>query len=189
MVILIGASCSGKDTIKKELIKRGIKSLVTTTTRPPRDGEINGVTYNFMKKDRFLKLKEKGYFAETTSYNVMNDETWYYGTSLNSLKIADKNTVIILNPDGFRKVKEIEGLDIVSFYIQAKKSVIKKRLKARGDNRKEAKRRMKADKIDFEGIESEVDYTIDNNGRKTISEIADIIQFHANTRKGERNTK
>lgn len=189
IIVLLGKSCSGKDSIKKELIKRGAKSLVTYTTRPPRDGEINGVAYNFMCNHTFLDLEENGYFAETTYYDTANMGRVYYGTSFNSLKCADNNTVVILNPDGLRSIKKIEGLDIVSFYITSKKSVLKKRLKARGDNRKEAKRRMKADKRDFKDIVYEVDYTIDNNGNKSIEELADIIQFIVNCRKDEKNNK
>ena len=36
MLLLTGKTCSGKDTIKKELIKMGMESVITYTTRPPR---------------------------------------------------------------------------------------------------------------------------------------------------------
>ncbi len=37
LLLLCGKSCAGKDTIQKELIKIGMKSVVTYTTRPPRN--------------------------------------------------------------------------------------------------------------------------------------------------------
>lgn len=190
LTVLVGRSASGKDTIKKELIKRGMNSIVTYTTRPKREGEEEGVAYHFVSLGDFLTKELKGEFAETTSYNTANMGTVYYGTALEDLKNAPDNTVIILNPDGLRAIKKIKGLDFVSFYIKAKKSVLKKRLKERGDNRKEARRRMKADKHDFNDILNEVDYFIENNGNKSIEELADTIQFvSANERKGERNIK
>ena len=189
LTVLIGKSCGGKDTIKKELIKRGMNSIVTYTTRQKREGEEEGITYHFVSLGDFLTKELKGEFAETTSYNTANMGTVYYGTALEDLKNAPDNTVIILNPDGLRAIKKITGLDFVSFYVKAKKSVLKKRLKERGDNRKEAKRRMKADRRDFKGILNEVDYFIENNGNKSVTELADTIQFIANYRKGERNTK
>lgn len=185
ITILVGKSCSGKDTIKKELLSRGMNSIVTYTTRSRRNGEEDGIAYHFISVTNFFEKELNGYFAETTSYETVHGR-WYYGTSIESLKNAPDNTVIILNPDGLRAVKKIEGLDIVSFYIKAKKTVLKKRLKSRGDNCKEAKRRLREDKKDFRDMDFEVDYIIDNNGKKSIEELADIIQFHVNRRKGEK---
>lgn len=189
LTVLVGCSASGKDTIKKELIKRGMNSIVTYTTRSKRDGEVDGIAYHFVSLGDFLTKELKGFFAETTSYNTSNMGTVYYGTALEDLKNAPDNTVIILNPDGLRAIKKIDGLDFTSFYVAAKKSVLKKRLKERGDNRKEAKRRMKADKKDFKNMLYEVDYIIENNGNKSIAKLADTIQFIVNYKRGERDSK
>ena len=47
LVLLSGVSGAGKDTIKKELIKRmeNVESLPSYTDRPQREGDIPGVTY------------------------------------------------------------------------------------------------------------------------------------------------
>ena len=50
MIILVGKSCSGKDTVVKELAKMGYNKIVTCTTRPPRPGEIDGREYHFLNK-------------------------------------------------------------------------------------------------------------------------------------------
>lgn len=180
VAVLIGKSSSGKDTIKKELLRRGMNDIVTYSTRTPREGEVDGVAYHFISDFKFLEKKMHGHFAETTYYDTANMGRVYYGTAIEDLKNAPDNTVIILNPSGLRAVKKIEGLDTLSFYVTAKKSVLKKRLKVRGDNRKEAKRRIKADNRDFLGMESEIDYIIENNGKKSIGEIADTIEFLMN---------
>ena len=50
MLLLTGKTCSGKDTIKKELIKMGMESVITYTTRPPRKKEIDKMSYHFVIK-------------------------------------------------------------------------------------------------------------------------------------------
>ena len=55
MILLCGKTCSGKTVIRKELVKMGLKSIVTYTTRPIRDGEIEDVTYHYISKEEFLK--------------------------------------------------------------------------------------------------------------------------------------
>ena len=55
MIVLVGKTCSGKDSIKKELINLGMKNIVTYTTRPLRNGEVNGVDYHFIDIDTFRR--------------------------------------------------------------------------------------------------------------------------------------
>ena len=62
LVLLSGVSGAGKDTIKKELIKRNqnITSLPSYTDREPREGEVNGEIYNFITTEEFEELIKKG---------------------------------------------------------------------------------------------------------------------------------
>lgn len=161
MIILLGRTCSGKDTIRKELIKLGYNPVVTYTTRPMRDDEINGVTYHFISKEEFLQKESEGFFAETTSYNVASGETWYYGSAVKDLT---KDKVMIANPDGVKKLKQYSDLKPVVFNILAKEETILERLKQRGDDNEEALRRLAADKIDFADIKKYVDFKILNDG-------------------------
>ena len=58
LVLLSGVSGAGKDTIKRELIKRNsnITSLPSYTDREPREGEVNGEIYNFISTQEFEEL-------------------------------------------------------------------------------------------------------------------------------------
>ena len=60
LVILSGVSGAGKDTIKKELIKRrkNIVTLPSFTDRPKRNGDVEGKTYNFVTTEEFEKMIE-----------------------------------------------------------------------------------------------------------------------------------
>ena len=53
LVILSGVSGSGKDTIKKEIVKRmdNVKTIPSLTTRPPRENDVPGETYIFISKE------------------------------------------------------------------------------------------------------------------------------------------
>ena len=95
MIILIGASATGKTEVGKLLnSKYNLKKVVTYTTREKRNGEIDGVDYHFISKEDFISLKEKGFFFEWTKYSDN-----YYGTSKESLK---DDTYIILEFNGLR---------------------------------------------------------------------------------------
>lgn len=159
MIVLCGMTSSGKDTIQKELIKLGIKSVISYTTRPMRKGETEGVEYHFITKEDFLKKQSENFFAETTSYNVASKDTWYYGTAKEDLT---NGKVAILNPDGIRQIKKCEGINPVIFYIHSEIETIKNRLLQRGDNPEEASRRIKADIEDFKDIMNYAHYVINN---------------------------
>jgi len=175
MLCLVGKTCSGKDIIKKELLKLGMKPVVTTTTRPMRDGEIQDITYHFISKSEFKRLKEQNYFAETASYNTVHGE-WYYGSSYKDLD-NHENKVVILNPDGIENLrKKINMGDWYIVHVYCSDDVIMRRLKARGDNPKEAERRLEADKHDFININRYADVCICNDGCKSAKNLAQKIK-------------
>lgn len=177
MIALIGKTCSGKDTIKKELIKLGMESVVTTTTRPMRDGEVQDVSYHFIDKSMFRRFKLQNLFAETTYYNTVYG-TWYYGTQFKDLKDG-ANKVVILNPNGIRTLSEKMDLsDWLVVYVYCSDDVIRERLVNRGDNPEEAERRLRADKNDFVNICRFTDIVVANNGTETPEKIAKKIKTY-----------
>lgn len=172
MILLVGKSATGKDTIRQQLNHLGIPSVVTYTTRPMREGEIDGVTYHFVDKSRFRSLDIMGHFVETTSYNVATGETWYYGSAYEDLK---DNSVMIVNPDGLKVIKNKLGNKAVSFLITARDEVIRTRQKKRGDNSKEAERRNEADIEDFKDIEKYIDFSLRSDMGLEPLELAQLI--------------
>ena len=179
MLCICGGSGVGKDTILKVLInKYGYKRLVTYTTRPLREGEVDGVDYHFVDKKTFDALCAGDFFAETTSYKVANDEIWEYGTARKDIK---DDRVVILNPSGLKELKKDKTLDIIAFRLFASYGEIWNRLRERGDDSEEAARRIESDEKDFADISDFVDFAIRTDGRYSIDEIADIIdQIYSN---------
>lgn len=158
MIILVGESASGKSTIEKILAdKYGYKKTVSYTTRPPREGEVNGVDYHFITEDEYTDKFNSKYFVETGAYNG-----WFYGTTKDQY---DKNTVCVLTPHGLRQIKKNFGEeDIKSFYIKVPRRDRLIKILERGDNIDEAIRRNQSDVGQYDGIEDEVDFVIENDG-------------------------
>ena len=103
MILLVGASASGKTEIARYLSFRyGIKKAVTHTTRPIRPSETPDVDYHFVSVVEFLDLKEKDAFVETTFYNGN-----YYGCSKAE---CGKDKCIILDPSGVSAFSGIENV-------------------------------------------------------------------------------
>lgn len=174
MLVLLGKSASGKDSIQRELITLGMSSVVSYTTRPPRKGEVDGVAYHFISEYEFAQKQSEGFFAETTYYNVASGETWFYGSAVKDLS---DNKVVILNPEGLESIKNNNMLNPVSFYIKTKRNVIWDRLRKRGGNFSEAKRRLLADEKDFENISEKVNYVFSNNGELKLPLLAEMIKY------------
>ena len=168
ILILVGKTASGKDTILNQLVKKHVKKKKNTTnSRPMRKSEKQKVTYHFISSKKKKKMIEQGLFAEYKTYNT-EFGVWYYGTALVDLENADDKSVIILTPDGYRDVVNKLSKKPISIYLYANNATIKKRLMARGDDPKEAERRVLHDNDDFKGIENEVDRIVYSNESDTI---------------------
>lgn len=169
MIVLVGESASGKSSIEKYLVDYyGYKKVVSYTTRPPRNGEIDGVDYHFIDTEKFLKLKLDGFFAETAVYR-----DWYYGTAKED---CTDDKIAVLTPHGLRQVSKINGINITSFYIKVSRRDRLIKILQRGDSIEEAYRRSLSDVGQFDGVEDEVDYIVYNDGYKmSIAEMAQEI--------------
>ena len=180
-MIILGKTASGKDTIVNKLVKDyGYKKIITYTTRDMRQGEKQGITYHFVSEDEFRQKINKGFFAEYKTYNTEFGK-WYYGSALEDLNNADDKTVIILTPQGYRDVKDkLSNKNITTIYINADNETLKKRLVRRGDDPKEAARRIKHDNVDFKHIEREVDSVIYNKEGTNINDVVSDIIFELN---------
>lgn len=170
IIVLIGESASGKSTIEKMLVKKGFNKIVSYTTRPIRPNETDGADYHYISKEEFLNKLQNGFFAEYTIYN-----SWYYGIAIPDCK---DDSVVVVEPHGFRQLKKIERLNIISFYIKVDERERLIRMVKRGDNLLEVFRRIFSDQGVFQFIDQEVDYVIDNNKNinDSVNEIIELIE-------------
>ncbi len=157
MLILIGASASGKSNIAKLLIKDyHFEKVITTTTRQKRPGEINHIDYHFTTKKRFLKKKKKGGFLETVTY-----DNEYYGTPKDE---AGLNKVLFVDPDGANSIYYHHIEHVVFFYLSAREETRKERMLDRGDTLIQIIDRLEKDAAHFKKDNLvHIDYIVDTS--------------------------
>lgn len=177
IVILTAQSASGKDTIYRQLIKKGYIGLITNTTRPPREHEVDGVDYHFLTKEKFDKLIEDGQMVEYRKYNTVFG-TWYYGSSAENIDLNKHDYVIILTLDGAEAWVNYFGAEnCIVFYIDCPKSIREERAKKRGSfNQSEWNRRVITDKQDFttEKVAKVCNFKVANYNKKLYNVIKEI---------------
>ena len=106
LFVMSGPSGTGKGTICKVLEKdEGIFLSISSTTREKRVGEIEGVTYNYLTKEKFQALIDAGDMLEWATYDGN-----FYGTPKQTVeKMLDegKNVILEIDVQGAFKVKEV----------------------------------------------------------------------------------
>ncbi len=77
LIVLSGPAGSGKSTILRRAVERdpGVRFSTSCTTRPPREGEIDGRDYHFLSGEEFARRAEAGDFLEHAGVHK-----WRYGT-------------------------------------------------------------------------------------------------------------
>ena len=180
LVILSGVSGAGKDTIKKEIIKRmkNVISLPSFTSREPREGEEEGIQYHFITKEQF---KEKIKNEEFYEYDLHHEN--YYGTSkkLMNEKI-DSGKIIVKDIDvnGTEHLKDLLNADtkVVTIFLRVPKEELEKRLQDRVDKPSPAEIRLRLSRFEYE--ESRInlyDYVLKNdNLEKTVQIVMTILE-------------
>lgn len=168
MIILVGASASGKTEIAKILInKYKYKKIITTTTRKKRKKETDGISYHFLSKEQFLDLEKNNAFIETTLY-----QNEYYGTQKKDL--VEKG-IIILEPNGANSLVEHTNDNVFVVLIESSKNLRKRRMKDRGDSITEIEERLKKDdKLFNKKSLKKLDLLLKNK-KQTLDELAKII--------------
>lgn len=168
MIVLAGASASGKTEAAKLLAsKYGITKVITTTTRPMRVNEVNGKDYFFVDKDTFLKMIKEGRFVEYTEYNGH-----LYGSTKDQIS-SDK--CVVIDPAGLRAYIGLHDPNIITFFLDSSEETRYKRMIERGDKIENVKSRIEHDKKAFvkEALPV-VDYHI-NTEMFNVEEVADLI--------------
>lgn len=173
ITILMGKSASGKDTILKYLRDNyDYKPIVSITTRPARDGEVDGVDYVFTNPKLFETLIATNQLIEWRTYN-----TWYYGTR--KIIPDDSNYVVVLDKFGAKNfINHFGESNTTVIFVCADEHIRRIRAESRGSfDEMEWKRRIKADDEMFSDYDDIVDLWINNDGTCTIETIANLIDL------------
>jgi len=128
LFVVSAPSGAGKTTLCRQLLKRNpdIKLSVSYTTRKPRTGERNNVDYTFISKAKFMKMIDKGEFAEwaTVHGNL-------YGTSIRRLKELNRagyDIILDIDIHGAMQLKKRYENAVYIFILPPSLEALKERL-------------------------------------------------------------
>ena len=133
IVVISGFSGDGKGTLMKDLMKEYGDSYalsVSATTRKPRQGEMDGVDYFFVTKDKFEQMIAEDALIEYAQY-VGN----YYGTPKEYVQQQldlGKNVILEIEIQGALKIKEKFPDTVLMFVTAPNANELKNRLVGRG---------------------------------------------------------
>ena len=175
LFVISGASGVGKSTVLSEVMakRQDLRFSVSATTRSPRPGETEAVSYYFVSKDRFLEMIEKKEFLEYDAH--MGN---YYGTPKGQLaeKLALGSVILDIEPNGAFRVKESCPDAVLIFIAPPSLEELERRLRSRGDTSEE-QIRLRQERVAWEVEQSKnYDYVVINDQVQTCAEkILNII--------------
>ncbi|RLA68725.1 MAG: guanylate kinase [Epsilonproteobacteria bacterium] len=172
LLVLSGPSGAGKSS----LINKVADAIgpyyfsISTTTRPMREGEVDGVHYHFVNHDEFKQDIEEEYFLE---YALVHGN--YYGTSIKPVKKALKEGKLVIfdiDVQGHDAVQNRMGDITTSVFITTLSlKVLKSRLQNRATDAQDViDNRIEMAKREIQRI-SEYDYLIINDDLNTAAEV------------------
>lgn len=132
LYIIAAPSGAGKTSLVSKLIEqdRHIQVSVSTTTREPRPGEVDGVNYHFVDRQTFQEKVQQGDFLEHAE--VFGN---FYGTSrsaVNDLLNKGKDVILEIDWQGARQVRALMPDTLGIFILPPSLKELRKRLTGRG---------------------------------------------------------
>lgn len=184
IVTLSGKAGAGKDRLMQEVLKTlqvespdfVIHPIVSCTTRPMREGEVNGVHYHFLTHDEFSERLNNGTMVEAT---VFND--WCYGTCLEHMSPNGVN-IGVYNPEGVAILQCMPEVQVYPIFVSAsdKTRLLRQLNRENHPDVKEIIRRFGADEEDFSPnnlIDIDFKNTIDNDGHYSLYQLTEELAY------------
>lgn len=190
LLIVTGSTASGKDAIVRKLLAKypSFSKITTTTSRTPRDGEINGKDYYFVSKEKFLDMIQEGKFLETVEYSG----NWYGTTKTEIKKVLNGQNIIwrveptmaARTKDYFKEIfdansaQKIISRTLIVFITTPDKKTLVRRLRARGMKEEAIQVRFKQDAENWDKLKDKFEHVVVNADGKldeTINQISALL--------------
>ena len=172
--VFSGASGVGKSSALKRVMeaREDLRFSVSATTRKPRPGEVDGVHYFFVTKERFEQMIED---REMLEYDAHHENL--YGTPRNQL-LGEKHVVLDIEPNGAFQVKRNYPDAALIFVTPPSLEELERRLRGRGDTPEE-QIAVRMARAKWEIAQSDhYDYVVLNDDLdRCVAEILDIIDY------------
>lgn len=182
LFVILGKSCSGKTTILNEVLsKLEIPVLLSSTTRPPRENEVNGREYNFVTMSDFDTDYKNEDILEYDVFRIDSiRQSWVYYTKKSDLLLPQTSQIKVVSPTGLAQLMSNKELrdNIVSIYIESSDKLRQKRYLTRSISPDNMNDRFARDEKAFQHLFT--DYIILNDENTSIHEasnqLIDIIE-------------
>ena len=180
LFVISGASGVGKSTVLANVMSRrdDLKFSVSATTRGPRPGETDGVSYYVVSKEKFLDMIEHDEFLE---YDAHMEN--YYGTPKGHLeeKLQRGHVILDIEPNGAFAVRKARPDAVLIFIAPPSLEELERRLRSRGDTSEE-QIRVRQERVLWEMEQSQqYDHIVINDRVDACAdEILNIIAHAAN---------
>lgn len=165
--VISGPAGSGKGTVVAALREMlpDIGFSVSATTRAPRPGEVDGVNYHYITRERFTEMLNSGDILEHTEYCGN-----FYGTPKSEAEkvIGDGRDIILeIEVEGALQVKELMPEDTVSIMLIApNREELERRLRGRGTETDEVIRTRLKRAVTEVSLAEKYDYVVINETGK-----------------------
>jgi guanylate kinase len=178
LIVLTGPSAVGKDTVLQELfaIDPSLEYCVSYTTRAPRPGEIDGVSYFFVDEPTFRAMIDRDEFFEwSTVYGELKGRTY---ETVNRAIASGKDTVIKIDVQGADKVRARIGDEGIYIYLLPPSlEALERRLIERGTEDAESLRARHDLAVAELAVKDTYDHQVMNDdAKRAAQEIETIIQ-------------
>jgi guanylate kinase len=175
-IILSAPSGSGKTTIARTLLRerRDVGYSVSCTTRPPRNGEVDGRDYHFLSVDEFLRRRSEGAFAESAEVHGN-----LYGTLRSEIqRVLAQGLHVVMDIDvqGARQLRRAFPESVTVFVLPPSGEVLLSRLRHRKtESAAEVVNRLHSALHELQAIE-EYEYVVINDDLdQTVRRVGAII--------------
>ena len=187
VVILTGASSVGKGRIRDLLLKDEDMKLmfsISMTTRPPKEGEVDGKDYYFVTFKSFAEAIKNRELLEYTEFNG-----YYYGTPKNQIDFLvehGKNVLIEVEAQGVGPLK-LNIPDAIAVFVKpvSIEELIEQINKVYGDGSASASNRINKAKMDLE-LEPLFNNVVTNDDPEAaVAKIKELVMDEIARREGE----
>jgi len=176
LIVLSGPSGVGKDTVLHRLfdLDPQLRYSVSYTTRPPRPGEVDGVSYSFVDEPTFVQLVEAGELLEWARVHGN-----LYGTSMRRVREhLDRGEDVVLKIDvqGAAQLRGRVPEAIFIFLLPPSLEVLRERLRSRESETGESLAQRDADAVRELGEAGRYDHQVVNDEvERAVREILDLV--------------
>lgn len=138
LIVISGPSGAGKDTVMQRMQERGLPFhfVVTATTRPKRDNEVEGKDYWFVSKEEFARMIEANELIEYAI--VYGDYKGIPRAQVREALASGKDVVMRLDVQGAETVRKLASQALLIFLTTASEDELERRLRNRRSENSDA---------------------------------------------------